>query len=256
MRSLSLLAFLTFQTWAQVHPLDGLTTAEYWTVYETLESAGQATPETFFASVLFHPPEKSAALGWQTGQPMPRGADVVLLRGGKSFAALVDIAGRKVASFAELKGQQAPFLTSELFGADEPIKKDPRVVEALKKRGITDLRTVRCSALPVAYLSVPEQATQRIGFGSCSQNRRVQHSWGRSIEGLTIQMDMVTRKILKVVDTEVVPVPTADNNYEEIPENPRPYSTPISTAQPLGPGFRINQGEIAWQNWRFRMRID
>ena len=35
-----------------LHPLDGLTTAEYWTAYDVLQQAGYATPDTFFASVL------------------------------------------------------------------------------------------------------------------------------------------------------------------------------------------------------------
>jgi Copper amine oxidase, N3 domain len=79
------------------------------------------------------------------------------------------------------------------------IKKDPRVVEALKKRGLTDLNTVRCTALPLAYAAIPEQDTQRIGFGGCSQQHGFYHGWGRSIDGLTLQMDMVTKKVLKVM---------------------------------------------------------
>ncbi len=258
MRIISLLVAITVPVWAQSpgHPLDGLTTAEYWTVYDTLQAAGHAPPDTMFASVLLHAPAKSTVLSWQPGQPIRRQADVVLLRGDKSFSALVDISGKKVVKFDELKGAQAPFLTSELFGADEFIKKDPRVIEALGKRGITDLRTVQCLALPVAYRAIPEQATMRIGFGSCSQTHRAYHSWGRSIEGLTFQIDMVAKKIFKIVDTEVVPVPTGDTNYEEIPENPRPHTTPIATSQPMGPGYKIDKGEISWQNWLFRFRID
>jgi primary-amine oxidase len=158
MRILSLLVALTIPTWAQSpsHPLDGLTTAEYWAVYDTLKAAGHVTADTMFASVLLHAPAKSAVLAWQPGQPVRREADVVLLRGDKSFSALVDISGKKVLKFDGLKGAQAPFLASELFGADEFIKKDPRVIEALGKRGITDVRTVRCVALPVAYQAIPE----------------------------------------------------------------------------------------------------
>lgn len=256
MRFPCLIALLAVPAWPQVHPLDGLTTSEYWTVYETLQAAGHAPAETLFASVLFHPPEKSAILNWQVGQPMPRAADVVLLRGDKSFAALVDITSKKVVSFTELQGRQAPFLSSERTSSSEAIKKDPRVIEALKKRGITDLRTIQCSASPVAYRSIPEQATRRIGFGGCSDIRRVQHGWGRSIEGLSIRMDMAAKKVLSVEDTGVVPVPSADNNYQEIPDNPRPHTTPVVTSQPLGPGYRIHKGEIEWQNWRFRVRID
>jgi len=54
----------------------------------------------------------------------------------------------------------------------------------------------------------------------------------------------------------VVPVPTGDINYEELSENPRPHTTPIETTQPMGPGYRIAQGEVSWQNWLFRFRLD
>lgn len=240
----------------QAHPLDGFTTAEYWTVNDTLQSAGHLTPETMFASVLLHPPPKAYVLAWRPGQPIRRAADVVLLRGDKAFVSLVDVAAKKVVKFEELKGAQAPFLTSELFGNDDAIKSDPRIVEALKKRGITDLRHVSCTPLPVAYRAIPEQATQRIGLGGCSMGRGSYHTWGRSIDGLTFQFDMVSKKVLKVVDTEVVPVPTADNNYEEIPENVRPHTTPIATVQPAGPAYKIEKGQISWQNWQFRFRLD
>jgi primary-amine oxidase len=251
-----LLTAIVGNAWAQHHPLDGLTTAEYWTVYDTLQKAGHVTPETLFASVLLHPPPKSEALSYRPGQPLSREADVILLRGEKSLSALVDIAGKKVVKIEELRDAQAPILASELFGNDEVIKKDPRVVEALKKRGITDLTTVSCVVLPGAYRSVPEQATERVGFGSCSEMHGVYHSWGRSIEGLTLQMNMATKTIFKVVDTEVVRVPKGKIDYEEIPENPRPNTTPISTSQPMGPSFKIKDGEISWQNWLFRFRVD
>ena len=228
MRLLSLFVIIAVEVYAQTpsHPLDGLTTVEYWTVYDALQQAGHVTPTTLFASVLLHPPAKSAVLSYRPGQPFARHADVVLLRGEKTFAARVDIVGKKALSFEELPGVQAPILASELFGNDEAIKSDPRVVEALKKRGITNLGTVSCIVLPGAYPSIPEQATQRMGFGSCSERHGVYHSWGRAIEGLTLQVNMATKKLLKVVDTEVVPVPTGNIDYEGIPENPRPIRHP------------------------------
>jgi len=154
------------------HPLDGLSTADYWTVYDALKASGHLTPETMFASVLLHAPAKSAVLAWQPGKPFAHEADVVLYREGKSYTARVDLFAKKVLAFEELKGAQAPFVTSELFGSDY-VKKDQRVIDALAKRGITDLRTVDCGAEPVAYRAVPEQATARIGFGTCSQSHGV-----------------------------------------------------------------------------------
>ncbi len=258
MRLLPLFLFLVAELSAQSagNPLDSLTKTEYWTVHDALQQAGKITPETLFASILLHPPDKSAVLSFHPGQPFARQADVVLLRGEKTYAARVDIAGKKVVSFDELPGVQAPVLASELFGEDEAIKSDPRVVAALKKRGITDLATVQCIVLPGAYQSIPEQATQRMGFGSCSERHGVYHSWGRAIEGLTLQVNMATKKVLKVVDTEVVAVPTGNIDYEGIPENPRPHTMPISISEPMGPSYKIENGEISWQNWQFRVRID
>lgn len=240
----------------QLHPLDGLTTAEYWAAYDVLQKAGHAGPDTLFASVLLREPAKELVLSWTQDRPVPREADVVLLEQGKTFEARIDLAAGRLVAWQEMKGVQAPFLASEIFGADEAIKKDPQVLEALKKRGLTDLNTVRCTALPLAYAAVPEQDGQRVGFGSCSQQHGFYHSWGRSIEGLTVQMDMVTKKVLKVVDTEIVPVANGAVNYEEIAEKPRPGTTPIAIAQPMGASFRVERGEVSWQNWRFRFRVD
>lgn len=258
MRIFSLLLLLAVSVWAQSpgHPLDGLTASEYWAVYDALRAAGHADQETLIASVLLRPPSKTAVLAWQPGRTMPRAADFILLRGNDSFAGVVDIPGKRVTSMAKLEGAQAPFVPSEMFGSGEFIMKDERVIAALAKRGLNDLRTVECLAFPVAYQAIPEQATRRIGFGACTVKHGVFHTWGRAIEGLSIQMDMVTKEILKVVDTEVIPVSTGDNNYMDVPDNPRLHSTPIVTSQPLGPGYKIENGEISWQNWKFRFRID
>jgi len=244
------------QSAGPLHPLDGLTTTEYWAAYDVLQQAGHAEPDTFFASVLLREPAKDLVLSWTEGKPIPREADVVLLQQGKTFEARVDLAARKLIAWQEMKDVHAPFLASEIFGADEAIKKDPLVVEALKKRGLTDLNTVRCSALPLAYAAIPEQDTQRIGFGGCSQQHGFYHSWGRSIEGLSLQMDMVTKKVLNVIDTEIVPVASGAVNYEEIAEKPRPGTTSIAISQPMGASFRVERGEVSWQNWHFRFRID
>ncbi|MBY0506830.1 MAG: hypothetical protein K2X03_23120 [Bryobacteraceae bacterium] len=241
---------------AQHHPLDGLTTSEYWAVYDTIQKAGHATPDSYFPSILLRAPAKDAALAWRPGQPMPREADVIMLEKEVTYEARVDITGKKLVSWKEMKGVQAPFLDSEMSGAGEAMKKDPRIVEALKKRGITDLNLVRCSGLPVSYVSVPAQATARIGFGGCTEIHGSYHGWGRSIEGLTARIDVVNKKVLEVIDTGAVPVGAGAINYEELPENPRAGTTPILMTQPMGAAYKIDKGEVSWQNWRFRFRID
>ena len=35
-----------------------------------------------------------------------------------------------------------------------------------------------------------------------------------------------------------------------------PGTKPILTSQPDGPSFTIKDGEVSWQNWKFRFRLD
>jgi primary-amine oxidase len=258
MRTASLFAVLAVSMWGQSpdHPLDGLSTAEYWIIRDTLKSAGHAPTGTVFASVLLRPPEKAGVLTWETGQPIHREADVLLLRGEKTYAAIVDITAARVIRMEQLVGAHAPILASEMLGPDSAIRGDIRVIQSLRKRGITDLSAVECVTFPLPYRAIAGQDTQRIGVAQCSETSGGYHSWGRSIEGLIIHVDMVTRKVLRVVDTDVIPVAPRGLSYEEAPEITRPNSTLIETVQPLGSGFKISKGEIAWQDWLFRFRLD
>jgi len=40
---------------------------------------------------------------------------------------------------------------------NDAIKHDPRIVDALKKRGITDLNLITCYATPGGFIALPEQ---------------------------------------------------------------------------------------------------
>src|SRR5271170_2972862 len=139
------------------HPLDGLTSEEYWAVHDILQKSGHMTENTGVSMLVLHEPEKSVVLAWKPGDPIPREADVILEDSNKTIEALVDINGQKIESWKVIPDVQAPFTTKELNAFDDIIKHDPRVQEAFKKRNITDLSTVRCSAIPLALRVFPEQ---------------------------------------------------------------------------------------------------
>src|SRR5260370_7989137 len=65
---------------AQTHPLDALKTQEYWTVYEVLQKSGRIDKDTHYATVLRHEPPKDKALAWETGDPVPRAAALILFQ--------------------------------------------------------------------------------------------------------------------------------------------------------------------------------
>ncbi|HYM08963.1 MAG TPA: hypothetical protein VEU11_20595, partial [Terriglobales bacterium] len=246
--------------WAQSpapqNPLDGLTAEEYWAVYDVLQAAGHLDEKTHFAGIGLHEPPKDQVLGWAPGKAFSREADVTLVREGESFEALVDISGRKLESWKKVEGAHAATYEGEMKDLAELVMKDPRVVEALKKRGITDLKTVECVAVPAGYIGLPEQNGRRMFWGGCSSAHGVNRSWGREIGGLFVLVDGGTKKVLRVSDFGAVPVPSASNDYPYENDTGRPGTTPITVSQPLGPSFHIANGEITWQGWHFRVRLD
>jgi primary-amine oxidase len=237
------------------HPLDDLTTDEYWAVDDVITASGHLDPDARFISILLHEPEKSAVLAWKPGTPFTREADIVLQRKEKVIEARVDISSRKLESWKEVPGVQSAFTLNEILGLSDTILADERVKQALAKRGVTDINSVQCAAIPIGFRAFPDQATNRIGWAECSLVRGSYHVWGRYIPGVEIKVDMAEKKILDVHDGEVAPLP-GPNNYEEFPAIPRPGTKPASISQPLGPGFEINDGEVTWQNWHFRFRLD
>lgn len=253
---LAILSSLGAQTVVPHHPLDALTTEEYWTVHDVLQQSGRITDKTLFSSVLLHEPDKNKVLAWKPGDNIPREADVILEDGGKTIEARVDISAHKLESWNQIPGVQAPITESELDTMNDIVKQDPRVIAALKHHGITDLSGVRCEPIPITWMIFPEQTSSRIGFGDCTDSHGVYHPWGRAIEGVYILADLTSQKVLKVVDNEPVPMSQSDINYEIGPAIPRPGTKPLEVNQPLGPSYSIDNGEVVWQDWHFRFRLD
>jgi primary-amine oxidase len=239
------------------HPLDALTPEEYWKIYNVLNEAGKLGEKTLFTSVLLQEPPKSEVLAWKPGSPISRKADAVLLTEGKSYAAVIDIAAGKLDSFIELKKDQAPVTESEMHGYDDVLKKDPRIVEALKKRNIIDLRLVTCYVTPAGHVGLPEQTEgRRIGWGGCTYSANAKFAWDREIPGIFFVVDMNSKKITRFSDYGALPMPPSTSIYDADGGPAMPGTKPILTSQPDGPSFVIKDGEVTWQNWHFRFRLD
>ena len=242
---------------AVYHPLDALTPAEYWVVYKAVRDAGHTEEKTIFSSVLLHEPEKQSVLDWKPGMPMERKADVVLYYKGKSYAALVNITTAKVESYEELKGAQAPFTRAEEDEVNDAIKHDQRIVDALKKRNITDLNLVTCFATPGGYIGLKEQDGRRIGWGGCEYNIDSENGEeDREVGGIFFTVDMASKKLTRFEDYGVVPMAPVSELYDPNGGPALPGTKPIVVSQPEGPSFTIKDGEVSWQNWHFRFRVD
>ncbi len=239
------------------HPLDGLTLAEHWVVYDVIRDSGRIDAKTRYAGVSLREPPKAEVLAWKPGTPFPREAQAILMLGPKTVEAVVDVAARKLVSWKEVPGVQPDITGGEFEAQDEIAKASPEVVEALKRRGITDLTTVSCDGSTRGYFGVKEEGNRRLAAATCSDRHGVENAWGRPIEGLTIYIDLHDKKVFRVVDTGTVPVPSAPADYHpEAIGRTRDPLAPLQIEQPQGPGFRRDHNEVSWDRWRFHVRVE
>jgi primary-amine oxidase len=248
------------------HPLDPLTFDEYWIVLEVLHAAGKVDPETRFSIVTLEEPSKelvwgfegiAAAGGAAEAAEIPRRAFAIVRQKEKTWEAIVDLAGRELLSFEPVSGAQPNWLEEEFRAAIDEVKKHPDFIAAMKKRGIEDFTFLECGGGPPGYFATPEQRGRRIAHVGCSDVRGVRNDWTRRIEGLVAVVDLNEKKVLRVVDEGVVPVPTTKADYDAASIGPtREVPSPMRVDQPLGPGFRLDGHRVDWQRWRFHVRPD
>jgi primary-amine oxidase len=256
-----LLAFMSSGAHAQqqpANPLDGLLVGEHWIVYDVLRDAGKLDSTTKFISVLLREPPKAEVIAWTAGQPFRREAKAVIKQGPKTFEAVVDITGKKLVSWTEAPGVQPAYQFAEDDEAGDLIKNDPAVRDALRKRGFTDLNTIRCGTYPGAYFGRPEQKPgARIYTGMCVDLHGSRGWEGNTIEGLVVILDMNAGKVLKVIDSGGVPSSGTNSRLDEDVLGPsRPALAPTTVLKPLGPGFTLTGGDLSWEDWKLHIRVD
>ena len=179
--TLALPSLLTAQAPPVEHPLQGLTSQEYWVVHKILQATGKIDADTYAMSVLLHEPPKDQVLAWKAGDPITREADVVLMRKGVVSEVRVDLTQRKTEFWKEVQGATAPIFLSELLALGEIGKNDSRMQAGFAKRGIKDMSTVQCAPLPFGYFALPELEGHRILYGGCSDQGGEFLTWGRAI---------------------------------------------------------------------------
>jgi primary-amine oxidase len=241
------------------HPLDGLTAPEYWTSYEVLQASGKVNAKTRYPLVQLKEPPKEEVLAWKPGQPMHRATRVVVKQGSQTFEAIVDLDSKKLVSFNEIKGVQ-PNLTGEEeeeTGIDDAVKENSDWQAAMRRRGYTNFGTVHCGGYGTGYFATPEEQGRRLLRLECGDVRGVWEGWNHPIEGIVILWDANERKVLRVIDTGIVPVPQGDSNLDLASVGAqREIPTPITVQQPLGPSFHLDGHTVKWQKWNFHFRID
>jgi Cu2+-containing amine oxidase len=165
------------------HPLDGLTASEIWTAYEVLQASHKVDADTRFPMVQLHEPPKEEVLAWKPGQALRREAFLVVRQGLQTFEAVVDVNGKKLVSWTEMKGVQPNMPDEEEGEMGEAVKKDPEVQKALKLRNISDPWSVACGGGFPEVISTPLRNRGAAFFNSFASSSSEQWETGAPSRG-------------------------------------------------------------------------
>ncbi len=240
------------------HPLDPLSKEEIAAAVATLKAENKATESSRFYTLVLHEPPKAEVLNFKPGAAFRREAFVVVFEraANKTFEAVVDVKASKVVSWKEIKSVQPSMMTEENALATSIANSDPHWQAALQKRGIRDYENVQVDPWSAGWFGFQDEANIRLARGIPFYRGTGKNAYAHPIEGLVAYIDLTHKKILKIVDTGVVPVPKASGELD--PESNAPLRTapkPLQIVQPEGASFELHGNAVRWQNWRFRYAL-
>ncbi len=239
------------------HPLDPLTAEEIEKAVSVLRREQKISDLTRFISVDLKEPAKSQVLTYKPGDATARDAFIVLLdkTDGTTYEAVVSLPEGELQTWHAVLGVQPALIGEEVVDCERAVKANPDFLEALRKRGITNLDQVMVDSWTVGNYGGEEEQTRRL-LRSIIYLRPDPNDnpYARPVEGIVVFTDINTLEVLRVEDHGILPIPPEDGNFmgDVIPQV-RTDLKPLEITQPEGPNFTVNGREVSWQKWHFRI---
>jgi len=201
---------------------------------------------------------KAEVLNFKPGAPMRREAFVVVYEraNNKTFEAVVDLKNRSLQSWKEIPGAQPTYMAEDIALTQSIVTSDPQWQAAMRRRGITEFDKVQVDPWPAGYFGFPDEEGVRVVRGVSFYRGDLKNPYARPIEGVLAYVNLNTKKVIKVMDTGVVPVPksAAELDMKSVGQL-RAAPKPLEISQPQGASFETRGHEVSWQNWRFRYAL-
>ncbi|MGH8825845.1 MAG: primary-amine oxidase [Jiangellaceae bacterium] len=244
-----------------LHPLDPLTADEFRLAAQICRREQGVDERWRFASIELREPGKDAVLGYRDGEPFDREAIVVCWNrvDGQAYRGVVSLTDDRIESWDHLRDQQPNMTVDEWHECDEMVRADPRLVQALARRGVTDIDRVLVDVWAYGAALVPEPyRDRRIGWGDVWYRDTEQgNPYAHPVRGLHPIVDLNRMELLELEDISDGPgVDEPDVMGEYVPALtglPMREVKPLHIGQPEGVSFTLDGTLLSWQNWRLRL---
>jgi primary-amine oxidase len=250
-----LLLTLTLPLFA-ASPLDSITAEEITAAVAAAKKDSRFVEGSLFAVVSLNEPTKAQVL---EGKKIPREAFIVLLDRdhNKTNEVIVDLEKNAIRAWKTVPNVQPSVVLEEYVIAPEIIKADPRFIEAMKKRGITDLSKVKVDAWAPGYLGDMADGSRIVRAIFFYKDDEDSNWYSRPIEGVVAILNLTKKQVLDVSDSGVVPISKDKGSLDEKSNAPlRPAQKPLRIFMSDGVSFTLDGEDVAWDNWRFHFGLD
>ena len=259
---------LTEPSTATLHPLEPLTGEEFVQAAAIVRRETGLGPAARFVFISLKEPAKDVIRSWTPGADVPREAHIVLrnVNDKSTCEAVVSLTDDAMLSFEVIEGVQAQITMEEMMAIEAVVQADPQWQAAVTKRGITDFGLCMIDPWPASYKGPEDHpGLRRIARPlTWVREQEGSHGYARPVDGLVVEIDLDSMKVVKVDDHGLVPIPEYNGNY--VPElmdgdeknvtrvwHERRDVKPIEITQPEGPSFTLDGHHVQWQKWDFRI---
>ncbi|MFI6999338.1 primary-amine oxidase [Nocardia sp. NPDC050175] len=240
------------------HPLAPLTATELRDTVAIVRRAEAVAMDGLFVWCALDEPTKQQVLELDTiATPLERRALCAIYDRKERQTKLVTVSltDQKVVHVELVSRGEAQILNAEWFNDAAAIKRDPNFQEALLRRGVTDLDTVRVEPWPAGNFGTDLDRTgRRLGRGvAYVVERPGDNPYTRPIENLVAVIDRDTGEIVELLDGEAIPLPADPGRYDGT--GSVRHLAPLRITQPSGVGFDVSDGHVRWGPWRLRVSM-
>jgi primary-amine oxidase len=245
------------------HPLDPLSAEEIRQVATAVRRDRGVGDGWRFASIELKEPAKDDLPALESAELTSREATVVCWNraDGQAYQAVVSLTKDAVTAWQHRPGQQPNMTVDEWHECDVMLRSHPAVVEALARRGITDMSRVLSDMWAYGAALVPERyAGRRIGW--CDvwyRDSERGNPYAHHLSGLHPVVDLNAMELLELEDSDDGEGPEKTGQGvrgeylpELLPMRLREVA-PLQVSQPEGVGFTVHGTLLSWQNWQLRL---
>ncbi|HHP8866718.1 primary-amine oxidase, partial [Acinetobacter baumannii] len=250
----------TFKVENTFHPLNSLNSDEIKKTFDVINRSKYAYKNMRFAELKLKEPEKAKVWDYFINHKEfkeDRIASFILLKGNQAIEGEVNLNTQQVTKWNVLKDTHGMVLLDNFEAVQRVIETSKEYQDALRKRGITDVKKVIATPLTVGYFGGKDGLDKQLNILKVVAYLDVGDGnyWAHPIENLVAVVDLDKEKIIKIEEGAIIPVPMANRPYM----SNKPVASklkPLNITEPEGKNFSITGQTIHWGNWCLHVALD